>query len=613
MALTHRDILPLQEVDVRRLNTRLRRVNDELSKIVPLVLEPPDGIKTIGAQETGNIAQYTITPERAPSDTRVYLPAGTHYVRGGSVRLGDSLMFGGSGFASILELEKMSSSSQPMVKNDSDTAGNALLLVERLRLIGNANTDGLYTEWDHGVQWKKVTRGILKDCYIASIGGDGVYISDGQQHILKNLFIRIPTLSTSPLVGRNGIAIVDGKRIIIESCIIQGGYPAVIDIEPNTGQDIYEVIIRGNVITHWDDDDTDLATTGMGIEINQTNGNIQRIIIDGNLIVGTQQDGIAIMGYANESASDLASDITISNNVLYDVNRTGTGREGGISVANQFRRVQIVNNIVYKSGKYGVFVYQHDGGVGKVGRSLVVANNIVHEAQKHGIYLYSESTDSHGEAMVFAHNVCGNNGQDGATGWAGIKLMYASRAIVQGNICYDDQATPTQYYGIHLYYCDPVQLTPDNMCYGNANAGAQVLVDGTYDVRDGSTREYRYIVTSITADDTNRITYPDRDITVSRDWRVSQGGYVVGIRAVIQDATTGAINVYPTINGAVKSGVAVTLNAGAMSAASERWNSIGNSSYELSVGDRIGAVYNADSSGSYTAPLVVIVTVKHCV
>ncbi len=71
-----------------------------------------------------------------------------------------------------------------------------------------------------------------------------------------------------------------------------------------------------------------------------------------------------------------------------------------------------------------------------------------------------------GEEQVLSGNLLLSNSQEAPGRWPGIRLHDLERAIVQGNRCADDQATPTQTGGIVESGSSDYNLMGGNMCVG---------------------------------------------------------------------------------------------------------------------------------------------------
>jgi len=184
----------------------------------------------------------------------------------------------------------------------------------------------------------------------------------------------------------------------------------------------YNITIRDNRIyrstfSGWTGHEA--SFNGISITANSYN-----IVIFGNII--SQMDGHAI--YIHENSYF----IVVQKNLVGECGKM-TGGEIGIYIKGTSslhnKKIRVNDNIVYKSGRYGIVLEYVD---------------------------YSECIG----------NVCVNNGQLDSTRGDGIRVDVATNTVVSGNVCYDDQATKTQTYGITA-----VGGSSSNIFVGNNVAG----------------------------------------------------------------------------------------------------------------------------------------------
>ncbi len=108
----------------------------------------------------------------------------------------------------------------------------------------------------------------------------------------------------------------------------------------------------------------------------------------------------------------------------------------GIELAFEANDNQIVGNWVSYNGLYGI-----DMGNGERNN---INDNVVSYSEQHGIFVHAANTLNN----TVMGNVSYNNGQKTANTYDGISIYDATYNIVVGNLCYDDQGSKTQRYGI---------------------------------------------------------------------------------------------------------------------------------------------------------------------
>ncbi len=153
------------------------------------------------------------------------------------------------------------------------------------------------------------------------------------------------------------------------------------------------------------------------------------VTIHGNLIQGAQE-GIALLGQNNpENFIDFVS--IIGNHVW---NAAGNGiRLIANSTANAPRRIVIQGNMIEGNGSNGIRITW--GGVLGKPADIIVSENIIAKNGSDGIFVGRVNG-----AVIITDNILRNNRG------SGIKIFNLDRAIVQGNISYDDQIPKTQTY-----------------------------------------------------------------------------------------------------------------------------------------------------------------------
>jgi len=246
-----------------------------------------------------------------------------------------------------------------------------------------------------------------------------------------------------------------------------------------------------------------------GIELaGSTFGEIRGCYVNGiTSDSGLAPDGIRISG----------DDLIVDNCIVEDTQYRAFAIEG--AEANFSERCTIQNSKAYYYTDYGFFMNYNDncsiigcvargkgdsafnttpaggsptgGGIGyRVATNCLIANNICELNWQNGINPGSDmTTDQHPYGNSIIGNICKNNNQAGGEGWGGIFVYKAGAGsthndtIVSDNICYDDQDTQTQIYGIR---CDSEDNTviSGNLCYGNREDG--IRVGGNYHTVTGN-------------------------------------------------------------------------------------------------------------------------------
>jgi len=111
-----------------------------------------------------------------------------------------------------------------------------------------------------------------------------------------------------------------------------------------------------------------------------------------------------------------------------------------------------------------------DSGVEIANASYIVTNNIINGCSAWGIAVEGLNNPVANKWVIVRGNIVKNVGQMGI----GYGLNPANTpyqyVIIEDNICFDDQATPTQQYGIYVYnMASNNYIIRNNICYNNKN------------------------------------------------------------------------------------------------------------------------------------------------
>lgn len=286
----------------------------------------------------------------------------------------------------------------------------------------------------------------IRDCVFdlsAASGATGIRLKGGHQSVRGNTFLTpgaggvyFETCSDAKVIGNHfegagyGVCALSTAivtRPVIAHNTFEGGATGDA-IELNTPSGLSSGFsITGNVISGYTN------TAGQGIGIGVANGAAGAIT--GNTITGCGLDGIHI-----ESGS---TKIAVTGNVITDCQRSGVSVQPGPGAAPD--HVSIVGNVIEGcgtgDGSGGIAIEGATSGVGHVITSNVVRScGHAAAAAFYGIDLGVGAS----EATVTANAVSNTNGVTSA----GIRFKGLSKSIVSGNICWDDQGTKTQGYGV---------------------------------------------------------------------------------------------------------------------------------------------------------------------
>ena len=389
-----------------------------------------------------------------------------------SLHLTSNFAILGAGPTSII---KMTKSSDATVYGIINLAGVENILIADVKIVGDT-TAGMMSEHDHGIRMAEETLGdrssaechniIISDVIFDEIAGDAINIRGHSSKILINNCI-MESDSVAPARNRCGIAIIDGQDIAISNCYILSGDVASIDLEPNAGDTIRNVIIS-NCILQNDND-------GIGISINAPNAGtfIDNVFIDNCYIKNTQVEAIAVRGVDGGRTQN----VHISNTIIEDCNETGA-LHGAFTIHGYVNNVFCNNLKVLNSPKLGCLILSNQNSVYRP-HDISFVNCSFEDNAWGGMFVsvsnYSTTDTVFVKQLIIANSMFRNNG-DGVntpgTDWYGIKLQGIRHSSISNNIIVD--TNNKQNKGMLLAYCDSSAVI-GNVVFGNDSGAVSWL------------------------------------------------------------------------------------------------------------------------------------------
>src|SRR5512133_828439 len=295
-----------------------------------------------------------VTDDTAAIQTAVNAVAGT----GGTVSVPDGTYMINA-LTSVLLKSNMtfSMSSGAVLKAITNSSSNYSILfangVNHVNIIGGtiqgerSTHTGTGGEWGFGVritgsQQIVVEKVLAKDCW-----GDGFYVSASASITLCNV--------TADHNRRQGLTITSVDGMVVRNSTFkntQGTLPEDgIDIEPNAGETVNNVLITGCTFT---------SNSGFGVEIGvpiSYTGQawIKGVVVDGNTVTGSGVNTLSTSPRAGIEASDIPS----AGNKITNNYCANNGL--GILLRNGSNGMTISGNTVTQNTTDGIQVYSTDG------------------------------------------------------------------------------------------------------------------------------------------------------------------------------------------------------------------------------------------------------------
>lgn len=388
----------------------------------------------------------------------VFIKAGNYNIANPIVPMNNMYIRGDSMFTTSLNATSTLSAGIFDNYNASTTSNpTKYLTISDLELngLGFSRTSGQYYKGinSRNWQWCKLFNIYCHDCTATGIGMDNLYQSTVDRCIVINNGTAGMTL------GHNGIGIASGgqtaESFIVSNCFAYGNADNDYLVEAdgsNTGPEASYMFIN-NVSSHAGQD-------GM------RNTGTPNVSFINNVIYSPAKNGI----YCTNAITHYATNCLMENNIII------AAQYYGIYQGYQQTDYIIQGNIIRDGQMHGIICGASGG---------VIANNHVHDNGYSGIFLGSFGGNPTGLSNVMVSgNTVSNNAKSVSTN-DGINLNCssnsASNITITGNHCFDNQATPTQRYGIILpnsstYSMSGILVTNNNL---NSNLTGPILVQNT--------------------------------------------------------------------------------------------------------------------------------------
>lgn len=445
---------------------------------------------------------------------------------------------------------------------------------------GNAANDGDYTEFDMGISIINAFRVTVRNMYIHNMSGDGVYLADSDDCLITECKILQTHIADSPYIGRNCVAIVEGYDNIISDNLLEGGYPAGVDLEPNASLVVANNLVSNNTVRG--------GSYGINMLAIAASSACDSNNVIGNIISGTNSVGIRV---------DRANYSSISGNTI-----TSSGTQG-IWVDSGTVYLKISNNMVYNAGN------ESASGSGieltEDCRHVTISDNMVWESRRDGIKVVGTSGEEC-QFITVRNNTCWQNDNLDSGFDGGIRVSYADSSYIDNNFCYDHGTTITQTFGFIFGNCDVTVFGNGNRGFGN-DTRLYNITTLTKEII-GQSAAYTWIVDNIAQGVGNTAMKVAggacSEITVPFDCQI------VALSIATSDTVDANEYTITIMKNGVTTGFADIINAGAdVRYAYRTLLEDSDSDLLLVAGDRIQLIYNTHAALSPTGSLDVSASV----
>lgn len=220
-------------------------------------LTPFANVMSYGAAGDGVTDDTAAIQNAVNANDAVYFPSGTYKVSSAVSLKANNTMFGEGASSVILYTGTAASQGAFYVNSGSATVYVDNVTIQDLKFVGQSVTAG-FNEFIHLISMNGVRNCLIERCVVEAFRGDGIYIGSGdiagQERHNINVIIRDNYIDGVNWQNRNGISVIDGTGVFIESNYItrasQASMPGAIDIEPDSNlfHIVRNISIRNNRI-----------------------------------------------------------------------------------------------------------------------------------------------------------------------------------------------------------------------------------------------------------------------------------------------------------------------------------------------------------------------------
>ncbi len=457
------------------------------------VVESYDGTDKFVIDANGDIttANWNVTDYALPASYVIYKSGSTYYAKNGTTGASTT---SDSSFSTVL---------QAILDTIGGTSGGAGIFLKagdytldaaisetylwKSRICGEGIktrlTAAASLNYNSLLYFNSMRDTVIENLYIdgnranQSSGNGRVIVSSNPQNCrLKNVIIQNPYGSGIQLDGTTSNGSFNN---VVESCTVIGAGTNGIDLAGTLDK------AYGNkVLGCWIEDFAQRAA-GSGINV----GGTYDVVVAHNTIKDSSNDtdtNACIHADLAQTSSTRDSGLVISDNICTEC------ENHGILVQNSYHAT-VVGNHCFDNGGAGIYIENYGNSIVNnndcfsndgIGINLVAYTEFPHSSQVVGNRIYLNGgrgihTDSN--YVLIANNLCRSNiqtAESSAFREAGISTFGQYNLII-GNICYDDQETQTQEYGITDWNAagniGSNNVFMNNLVSGNKTAGMYVV------------------------------------------------------------------------------------------------------------------------------------------
>src|SRR3990167_3644833 len=370
----------------------------------------------------------------------VFVPAGTWIADtdATSISLPSNVWLFGAGDATILQFISTGSGCKCIINSDT-TDGNTNIKISNLKIDGN-KTGRTAGNSDYGIYFDNIDNLTIRDFTIINSRWTDIWIDNITNGVIDNYY--------SSGVRAGGLDMQYNNRFVkVSNCYVTG-------VEHVDGLFSHAFRLNGSDNHYSNCIAVDCGDAAFGIGTGAWASRAIRGTIDHCIAYDTRDYGF-FFGYAEDCA-----------------------------ITNCLARTK--GDSTFKaSGSGGGIGFQYVDG-------LLIYGNICVDNYYSEIMCSDQTAAQISSRVKISNNICMNNDGTGGAAYSGIFIYAAADAtskewIVEGNICGDTQATPTQAYGIRSSTgTNQNHVIKGNYCFGNYYHGITVAMSGGIALIEGN-------------------------------------------------------------------------------------------------------------------------------
>lgn len=382
------------------------------------------------------------------------------------VDIPEKVMLGGAGAGSVVKAVTGTTDTISVLSFE-DAATLTGADIKNITLDGNNSVTTGNQEHKHLLNFNRYNKTTGYDLIAAKLrlknsGGDGVYYRNVERGVFADSLIDVAYQRIgADLCGRNGVAIVDGRTLVIHGNIFRNAGNAGIDLEPALygSENVKRVVISNCILED--------CLYGIAVVSGIAGlGGITEVVISNCVIkVGDKSAG-GFNSFTHGIIMESVQRVAI-NNVAIIGQDTLANTGNGITLYD-CEDISMNNVIIHGCSRGIDCVPDYDAN-----HRIKIIGGSVSGCYYDGIKIVGTAIDPSIGVDVQGVNAF-NNSIGVPNTYYGIRTDYSNKVRISGCSTFDNQGSPTQRGGIYVDNADTVNVV-DNMSYDNVTTQIRLI------------------------------------------------------------------------------------------------------------------------------------------